>query len=298
MFFWTQCMCRILVYFKNLSRSSDSIHIWPSLSSLEKFSRKPASFITGGCFWCWTNQQCEAVKTTCQIKQCDVTEEHKQRNHLFTRPFDSSVMWLRSINREINHLFTRPFDSRACLCSGSVCWCRRFCHVTKSKTWILWQHFLYLLHLVATLNNSQWQRHSSSLTTAAVSASCRFCLQQNFHRDGAEMGIRWGGDRHDIIVTWAWEESERDGDGVKMTEMGRKSSLSSCLPTDLHDITDTNVFKKWLKTGFVWSCVLTYYYCCTVCWAAPYKSLIVLVFVTENARSPNLLFVIRWQLSW
>ena len=72
----------------------------------------------------------------------------------------------------------------------------------------------------------------------------------------------------------------------------------STLLSDLHDITDTNVFKKWLKTGFVWSCVLTYYYCCTVCWAAPYKSLIVLVFVTENARSPNLLFVIRWQLSW
>jgi len=68
----------------------------------------------------------------------------------------------------------------------------------------------------------------------------------------------------------------------------------STLPSDLHDITDTNVFKKRLKTVLFdrayWLIIVVVRRSWTVRRAAPYKSLIVFVFVFVFVIS---LFVVR-----
>ena len=60
-------------------------------------------------------------------------------------------------------------------------------------------------------------------------------------------------------------------------------AASNTLPSDLHDITDTNVFKKQLKTLLFdrayWLIIVVVRRSWTVRRAAPYKSLIVFVFV-------------------
>jgi len=127
------------------------------------------------------------------------------------------------------------------------------------------------------------------------------CLYDLFIREQVQTQIVWHGwlhtaeNMHQVWRTWfpllreqvqtqiVWHGCILPRTCTKFGERGFHYSGPAAwntLPSDLHDITDTNVFKKRLKTVMFdrayWLTTVVVRRSWTVCRAAPYKSLIVL----------------------